>query len=73
MLRTQEELEVALDSGSEGEAPDWLKTKALSVDNAAKRRRSKTAAPGPSQPDSEVQDLTGADVTCMLLCCVGRH
>lgn len=59
MLRMQEELEVALDSGSEGEGPhpEWLKDKAVSVDNAANWRRNKTARP--SQPDSEVQDLTG--------------
>ena len=59
MEHMQEELEVALDSASEGEGsqPDWLKDKVVSVDNAAKRHRSKT--PGPSHPDSEVQDLTG--------------
>ena len=58
-LQMQEELEVALDSGSEGEGPepDWLKDKVVSVDNAAKRHCSKTA--GPAHPDSEVQDLTG--------------
>lgn len=67
----QEELEVALDSGSDGEGsqPDWLKDKAVSVDNAAKRRCSKTA--GPSHPDSEVQDLTGTHCVCRpFVCCI---
>lgn len=71
MLRMQEELEVALESGSEGEGPqpEWLKDKVVSVDNAAKRRRSKTA--GPSHPDSEVQDLTGTHFVCRCFaCCV---
>lgn len=62
---------MALDSGSEGDGsqPEWLKDKAASVDNAAKRRTSKTAAR--PHPDSEVQDLTGANFTSrQSTCCI---
>ena len=71
VLQVQEDLEVALTSGSEGEGPHpaWLKDNMASVDNAAKGRRNKTA--GPSQPDSEVQDLTGTRCDCRhFACCV---
>ena len=63
---------MALDSGSEGEGPqpEWLKDKVVSVDNAAKRRRSKTA--GPSHPDSEVQDLTGTQLFADVLHAASR-
>lgn len=60
-----------LESGSEGDTaqPEWLKDKAASIDNAAKRRTSKTA--GRSHPDSEVQDLTGISCICrQFTCCI---
>lgn len=54
----QEDIEVDL-SGDEDDLPDFVKDKAASLDDTVKRRRSTTAAQGASQPDSEVQDLTG--------------
>lgn len=71
MLCKQEEIEVALDSGSEGDGPqpEWVKDKAASIDIAANRRTSQTA--GPSHPDSEVQDLTGIRCICrQFACCI---
>ena len=55
----QEDIEVDL-SGDEDDLPDFVKAKAASLEDAVKGRRSTTAAQGASQPDSEVQDLTGA-------------
>lgn len=53
----QEDIEVDL-SGGEDDLPDFVKDKVASLEDV-KRRRSTTAAQGASQPDSEVQDLTG--------------
>lgn len=55
----QEDIEVDL-SGGEDDLPDFVKDKVALLTDDVKRRRSTTASQGASQPDSEVQDLTGA-------------